>query len=620
LEESWLVIMIGDTQIGTVKHRITKSLVGGVEYYRTKDSSTMSMDRLGSGIEVTTVVEFVESMDFKPVSFSSRLKLSEDEVRTQGTVKGDNLVFVQESSGHQTERSIPFSQEVLFPVGVIDLLKRSGLKPGTEIRYKTFLPEENVVTDVVARIGEPEEVSLLEGTAVLIPVRSTQTVMPGVTITEWVNPEADTLKGEMQIMGLTITTYKTDHPQTEKPPGVVEAPDILVETLVQIDEPLIRPRRIERLKLDVSMLRPLPQTLQVPEDERQRILKRHEKGLILEITADSAPSKTLSFADLSDSRVHAEFLQSNAYIQSDDPGIAETASHVCPASIDPGDCAYRMTDWVYSNISKKGFDVVLGSAKEVLENRKGDCSEHAVLLAALLRSRGIPARVAVGLVNVGRIFGYHMWTEAWLGKWYALDAALGQHRPDATHIKLASSSLSEGLSDIILPLYPVVNNITLVPIEYTTAGTRLKSSQPASAFSKIKGRQYQNTLLGIRFKVPAKHRISVPEGSTTILAEVNHSKKGHLVTRLEVDSIGYDFTTAAYMEDMEQIDTIKLPHLPQVGKDGALLLHDTKGEGGQCLFILEGNLYRMTFVNKQGQKTVKDILKSFFFTSGRKAD
>ena len=30
--------------------------------------------------------------------------------------------------------------------------------------------------------------------------------------------------------------------------------------------------------------------------------------------------------------------------------------------------------------------------------RSGDCSEHAVLLTALLRARGIPARVSHGLV------------------------------------------------------------------------------------------------------------------------------------------------------------------------------------------------------------------------------
>ena len=40
------------------------------------------------------------------------------------------------------------------------------------------------------------------------------------------------------------------------------------------------------------------------------------------------------------------------------------------------------------------------TAAEVARSREGDCTEHAVLLAALARARGIPARVAMGLVYV----------------------------------------------------------------------------------------------------------------------------------------------------------------------------------------------------------------------------
>ena len=70
----------------------------------------------------------------------------------------------------------------------------------------------------------------------------------------------------------------------------------------------------------------------------------------------------------------------------------------------------------------------------------------AVLLAAMLRSRGIPARVAYGLVHAeafaGRrnVFAWHMWTRAWIGdRWVDLDAT----RPRAfgpTHIRLGESA------------------------------------------------------------------------------------------------------------------------------------------------------------------------------------
>jgi hypothetical protein len=68
-------------------------------------------------------------------------------------------------------------------------------------------------------------------------------------------------------------------------------------------------------------------------------------------------------------------------------------------------------------------------ASVVARSRKGDCTEHAVLTSALARLRGIPARVAVGvvLVSTGRkheAFG-HAWAEFLEdGKWQVGDAAL----------------------------------------------------------------------------------------------------------------------------------------------------------------------------------------------------
>ncbi|HEU4781034.1 MAG TPA: transglutaminase-like domain-containing protein, partial [Steroidobacteraceae bacterium] len=68
-------------------------------------------------------------------------------------------------------------------------------------------------------------------------------------------------------------------------------------------------------------------------------------------------------------------------------------------------------------------------ASVVAHRRKGDCSEHAVLTAALARLLGIPARVVVGVALVSDeknhgAFG-HAWAEIFEdGKWKVADAAL----------------------------------------------------------------------------------------------------------------------------------------------------------------------------------------------------
>ena len=81
------------------------------------------------------------------------------------------------------------------------------------------------------------------------------------------------------------------------------------------------------------------------------------------------------------------------------------------------------------------------SAEEALRTRSGDCTEYAVLLAALARARNIPARVSYGLVYADRfsgkkdVFSPHAWVQAWTGtRWESYDAGIGEF--DATHLAL----------------------------------------------------------------------------------------------------------------------------------------------------------------------------------------
>ena len=78
-----------------------------------------------------------------------------------------------------------------------------------------------------------------------------------------------------------------------------------------------------------------------------------------------------------------------------------------------------------------------------------------MLLAAMLRADGIPARVATGLVyfapeNGGpSVYGWHMWTQAIIdGHWVDLDATLPVSY-SVGHLLADTSAMteSEGMSD-----------------------------------------------------------------------------------------------------------------------------------------------------------------------------
>lgn len=81
--------------------------------------------------------------------------------------------------------------------------------------------------------------------------------------------------------------------------------------------------------------------------------------------------------------------------------------------------------YVQTKSLRRAFDL----ASQVAKSRAGDCTEHAVFLAALLRRHGFPARVMLG-VAMARIDGVlgaygHAWVEVHDGqRWRVADAAL----------------------------------------------------------------------------------------------------------------------------------------------------------------------------------------------------
>ena len=127
--------------------------------------------------------------------------------------------------------------------------------------------------------------------------------------------------------------------------------------------------------------------------------------------------------------------------------------------------AYALRDLVHNHISSKHLSTAYATASETARTGSGDCTEHAVLLAAVVKARGIPARVCHGLVYVeqhgsaisgaadgsgsgygARLegqFGWHMWSQALIdGAWLDMDATL--HVPYSVgHVLVGTSSMSD---------------------------------------------------------------------------------------------------------------------------------------------------------------------------------
>jgi len=136
------------------------------------------------------------------------------------------------------------------------------------------------------------------------------------------------------------------------------------------------------------------------------------------------------------------YLVAEPLVQSDDPRIEAQARQIVGRTRNPRRAAERLVNWVYEEIDKR-VTVSVPSALEVLDTRRGDCNEHAVLYVALARAVGIPARTAAGLVYVDGAFYYHAWPEVYLNGWVAVDPTFGQFPADAAHLRFTIGGLAQ---------------------------------------------------------------------------------------------------------------------------------------------------------------------------------
>jgi len=120
----------------------------------------------------------------------------------------------------------------------------------------------------------------------------------------------------------------------------------------------------------------------------------------------------------------AAYVSEEALIESTDPEIVALSQQL--AGRTPVEVARNAQQWIVDNLNYAGYQPFEAGALAALRMRRGDCTEYAYLFAALMRARGIPARVLGGYVapssRIVKPLEYHNWVEFHAeGKWQLAD-------------------------------------------------------------------------------------------------------------------------------------------------------------------------------------------------------
>jgi len=243
----------------------------------------------------------------------------------------------------------------------------------------------------------------------------------GVPQYAWTGEDGTVLREE-GFLGLTLQQVSREEALKLSPSG--ELADLTRMVSIPSNRRIPRPEALRHLTLKVEGLPPQFGSL---NGGRQTF-----RDGILTIEKEAIPSPVPGGADDDLLKPH---LVSTYIIQADHPEIRKKVGEIVAAKDDDITKARKLVDWVYRNIEKRPV-LSVPNALETLRLKRGDCNEHAVLLAALARAAGIPAQVEAGLVYQDGQFYYHAWNVLSLGPWITADAAMGQFPADATHVRL----------------------------------------------------------------------------------------------------------------------------------------------------------------------------------------
>ena len=440
IEEWWGVFYRGE-KIGYAHQTIEPRSQG----YEFRDYSEMRLNLLGTKHTASTKLRMDVDAEWALEKFDFELQSGEVQFKASGQVSPGRLALETFSAGHRATHEIPLTQRPYLLAALKPFIATQQLEEQKDYYFSTFDPAtlSQQTTKVVVEARETIRVG--DRTEPALRVRQQ---FKGISVTSWLDGSGRTLKEESPA-GLSMTR-QTPAQAKELGPARSVSLDLIAQTSIPVAAPITNPERKKFLKLRLSGF-----------DHSGFMLsagRQQFSGGILEVRRE--PIETMgSFSLPSQDKRLVSFLQPTPFLQSDNPAIRSLAGEIVGAEKDARKATLRIKDWVYKNIAKKPT-ISIPNALEVLQTRKGDCNEHAVLFNALARAAGIPAKTVVGVVYMRGAFYYHAWSEVWLGDWVSLDPVFNQFPADVTHVKFL-----EGDIDRQIDILRLIGNLKIAVIE-----------------------------------------------------------------------------------------------------------------------------------------------------------
>ena len=426
--DTWMNIFQNERKIGFSHTRFYEDTIG----YRLTEAVQMRINTMGmiQDISLNTNSRLNPDFTLKELDFeisSGRFRFS-----VRGSVDGNKLQVTTESVGSCRQFEIPVQGKTYLINSIMGAMTTTDLRPGDKYVFNIFDPASMGQAEVIAEVIGREFIDIGELNQ---PATKVSLNFKGVSQMAWIGKDGDIIK-EKGLMGINL--IKTDREDALDGLSIESSQDLTKIASVAANVTLDKVEALNVLKVKIQG---------IPFEKLQLQGGRQTfNGQVLTVKKETLTNLASELQTENLAALEKIFLKPDPFIQSDNQRIRDQAREILKDAPDapPLARARMLLDWVHTHIKKRPV-LSLPDALSTLENRVGDCNEHAVLLAALARAAGIPTRIEAGLVYLKGRFYYHAWNLMYLGQWITVDSLFGQLPADVSHLRFATGSPEQQL-------------------------------------------------------------------------------------------------------------------------------------------------------------------------------
>jgi hypothetical protein len=468
VHETWDAAYLQGSKAGFVQTTVTQTGTAAEPLLRTEMKLQLNVKRFNTQIQLRMDTGTEETRSGKVLGVFMRQYLGTDKkLDLTGKVVGKQLRLVLD--GTKPLQPAPWDDKVLGLYRQQSLFRDRNVKPGDAFTYRSFEPSINLVVTTSVKVKDWETVEMFGGQTKkkLLRVETTPEKVENVqlpTLVTWLDDKLEPVRSQVEIPGLGLMTlYRTTRSGATTGSSVATLTDIGVNQFITLNRRIIQPNATKNAVYRIKL-----RGVEDPQTAFSRDLRQTVKN----VQGDTFELHVKAGAAAQAEKVDDEFLQSSYFINCADAKVKSLARLAVGAEQDSWRKALRIEKWVHDNMRGVN-DEALATADHVARTLQGDCTEYAMLMAAMCRAEGVPARTAIGLIYAdlprGPVFSFHMWTEVWIkGRWLPLDATLGQGSVGATHLKITDHSWHNMRH--LAPLLPLLRVMGKVSIEVVSAG------------------------------------------------------------------------------------------------------------------------------------------------------